>query len=86
MGHLMVAFKRNLDWSLKLHVARTWYIPYCKEIFIYSHVTFHFIMLPDHDGSDQFGFFFFVDKGRLLLCPRCRRERTFYTSGMYPVL
>ena len=48
MRHVLVAFKRNLDWNLKLHVAPTWYIPSCKQIFICSHVTFHFIMLPDH--------------------------------------
>ena len=46
MSHVLVGFKSNLDWNLKLHVTPTWYIPYCKQIFIYSHATFHFIMLP----------------------------------------
>ena len=40
MSHVLVGFKSNLDWNLKLHVTPTWHIPYCKQIFIYSHATF----------------------------------------------
>ena len=49
ISYLLLVFTgrtSNLDWNLKLHVTPAWYITYCKQIFIYSHVTFHFIMLP----------------------------------------
>ena len=79
MGHVMVAFKRNLELEPEatcstnmVHslLQRNIHLQSCNFPFHYATRS----SLVKSAGSDQFGFVFFVDTRRLLLCPRCRRE------------